>query len=89
MRSNDAPRAVCIDTCPREPDASFQCHGTKNVKKEDCDTLFDPATGKGHIGYGTNPLLGRFCVPNINKLPKEIDRTKYDNLVGQFGLDDI
>ena len=27
----------------------------------------------GYIGYGTKPLLRRFCVPMLDKLPKEID----------------
>jgi len=83
MRASDEPRAVCVDTCPREVDAKFNCHGTSKVPKADCDSP------SAHIGYGTNPLLGRFCIPNIDKLPKDIDTAKYDNLVGQFGLDDI
>jgi len=43
----------------------------------------------GHYGYGTRPLLGRFCIPDLDKLPPELDRAKYDNLLGEFGLDDV
>ena len=76
------PRAVCIDKCPAEIKDKFKCHGTKNVPAAVCD-------GDGLVRYGSKPLLKRFCVPDIDKLPPEIDTDKYDNLIGEFGLDDI
>ena len=89
MKHDDpSPRAVCVDTCPREIGAPFKCHGTKKIDASVCENEFG-ATGKGHVGYGTKPLLRRFCLPDIDKLPKEIDVKAYDNLVGEFGLDDI
>jgi hypothetical protein len=41
------------------------------------------------IRYGTKPLLNRFCAPDVDKLPKEIDMSIYDNIIGSFGLDDV
>ena len=31
-KSDGAPRAVCIDHCPKEKDDAFSCYGTKRVK---------------------------------------------------------
>ena len=89
LRSNDPnPRAVCVDTCPQEITSTFNCHGTAAVPKSDCEHEFT-VTGQGHIGYGTHPLLKKFCLPDPEKLPPQIDLNAYDNLVGEFGLDDI
>lgn len=42
------------------------------------------------MGYGTIPFIGKFCLPNMDKLPdglgSEID---FDNIIGSFGVDDI
>ena len=43
--------------------------------------------GVGHYGYGTNSVLGRFCVPDVDRLPA--DFKALDNIVGSFGLDDV
>ena len=82
------PRAVCVDFCPREMTSDFKCHGTAAIDPTICEHEYSK-DGKGHIGYGTNPLLNRYCIPDIDKLPPQIDMSNYDNLVGEFGLDDI
>lgn len=33
-------------------------------------------------------ILGRYCYPNIDKMPESIDMSKFDNIIGGFGLDD-
>jgi hypothetical protein len=58
-----APRAVCVDTCPTEIAATFKCHGTASVPASVCE--------KGPLlRYGTKPLLKRFCIPDVDKLPE-------------------
>jgi hypothetical protein len=74
--------------CPLEITSTFNCHGTAAVSKGDCEKEFT-VTGQGHIGYGTHPLLKKFCLPDPDKLPPQIDLNAYDNLVGEFGMDDI
>ena len=83
--------AVCVKECPRETDSSFECKGTSISTEETCKTPFSETKLDGFIGYGTDPLFNKFCFPNINKLPKEMNETldEYNNLVGDFGLDDI
>jgi hypothetical protein len=81
-------RAVCVDVCPQEIVSTFNCYGTAKINKTVCQNEYS-VTGKGHIGYGTHPLLNRYCIPDIDKLPPQIDLTAYDNLVGEFGLDDM
>lgn len=85
---NMRPRAVCVDKCPEEISSSFNCFGTQYVDKSECQSEFS-TTGKGYIGYGTHTLFKKFCFPDIDKLPSSIDRKTYDNLVGEFGLDDV
>lgn len=34
-------------------------------------------------------MLKRFCVPDVDKLPDSFDSNAYDNLIGEFGLDDV
>ena len=34
-------------------------------------------------------MLKKFCIPNIDKMPASFDRDYYDNLIGEFGLDDV
>jgi hypothetical protein len=76
------PRAVCVDTCPTEIESKFKCHGTAAIPAAVCES-------EQMVRYGTKPLLKRFCVPNVDKLPPSIDMSSYDNLIGEFGLDDI
>lgn len=83
------PRAVCVDRCPLEVDTKFSCAPTKNIaSKAICENEYSKS-GKGHIGYGTNRIMHRFCMPDIDKLPASIDLDAYDNLIGNFGLDDV
>lgn len=80
------PKAVCVKACPVEKEDPIDCKVTSRMAdKGKCSKV---GTG-GHIGYGTNSVLNRFCVPDIDKLPAELDTNAYDNLVGEFGLDDI
>jgi len=81
-RSNKEMRAVCVKKCPRESNDTVECYGTQYVKKEQCR---DP---KYLLGYGTIRVLNRFCLPDPDKFPKELDN-EYDNMVGSFGLDDV
>lgn len=82
------PRAVCVDVCPAEITSTFECHGTAKIDVSICRNEYS-VHGKGHIGYGTHPLLNRYCIPDVDKLPPQIDLSAYDNLVGEFGLDDV
>ena len=83
------PRAVCVDKCPLEVDSTFACKPTKHVPSASlCENEYSKS-GKGHIGYGTNRVLRRFCLPDIDKLPPSVDLDAYDNLIGNFGLDDV
>lgn len=78
-----APRAVCVNKCPKEIDDKFTCHGTQRVKATDCsDKSF-------YNAYGTIRVLKRFCLPNPEKLPLGFDDDIFDNIIGSFGLDDI
>ena len=81
--------AICIKECPAEIDSTFDCMGTSKISEELCKMPIDKQTGVGYIGYGTDSIFGKFCLPNINKLPPEIDLDQYNNLIGSFGLDDI
>ena len=82
-KSDGAPRAVCIDRCPKEKEDHFKCHGTARVKPEDCQNK------EFYQEYGTFRVLKRFCLPNPDKLSMDFDDDVYDNIIGSFGLDDI
>ena len=62
--------------------------GAGTVTADDCVAL-SPATASAHVGYGTNSIFNKFCLPDINDLPVQFDTEVFDNLVGSFGLDDI
>ena len=83
------PRAVCVDQCPLEVDSPIECHGTEAIHADVCKneisgkTLSNATSAPaGYFGYGTHTLLKRFCIPDIDKLPPQIDLDKYDNLIG-------
>jgi len=81
-RDKGEMRAVCVKKCPREINDTVECYGTQYVKKEQCrDTKF-------MIPYGTIKVLNRFCLPNPDKFPKDLEND-YDNMIGSFGLDDV
>jgi len=83
------PRAVCVDHCPAEVDSAFECHGTEAIPAEVCRNELSSRNGtnltnstSGYFGYGTHSLLKRFCIPDLDKLPPQIDLDQYDNLIG-------
>ena len=39
--------------------------------------------------YGTKSIFKKFCLPDYDKLPPQINKDSYDNIIGNFGLDDI
>lgn len=43
----------------------------------------------GHIGYASIEHFGKFCLPDYDKLPPNINRDEYDNILLGFGVDDI
>jgi len=80
------PKAICVKSCPVEQADTFECMKTSRMG----DVAKCSKVGKGgHLGYGTHTVLKRFCMPNLEKLPAELDTKALDNLVGSFGLDDI
>lgn len=83
------PRAVCVDKCPLEAASAFKCKPTKTIPSVSICEKEYAKTGKGHVGYGTNRVLHRFCLPDIDKLPPGVDLDAYDDLIGNFGLDDV
>lgn len=48
-----------------------------------------PASFTAHIGYGTKSIFNKFCLPDATELPEQFDTEVLDNLIGNFGLDDI
>ena len=56
-----------------------------------CESPFDPSTLKGYIGYGTNPVFGKYCIPDLDEFPTELSDLKeqYNNIVFDYGLDDL
>ena len=91
-------RPVCVKACPAAEDSPIECQGwAANGTKEAfdanvCTQLFNTADPKAgsHVGYGTDPLFGLFCLPDVEHLPKAIiDDLSLHDLVGSFGLDDI
>jgi choline transporter-like protein 2/4/5 len=82
--------AVCVDHCPKEQDSTFTCMGTTGVSTNTCQTPISNTTGIGYIPYGSDTLFGKFCFPNINKFPEELNVTdEFSNIIGEFGLDDV
>lgn len=44
--------------------------GNKPFDSKTCDTIYDGDTKTGdRIGYGTVNVGGRYCLPNLEKLP--------------------
>lgn len=84
-----SPRAVCVKECPVEITDKVDCKTTSRVPSKDTCLKEASKDGSGHIGYGTNRVLKRFCVPDIDKLPTTISPDLYNNLIGNFGLDDV
>lgn len=82
-KSDSAPRAVCVNHCPKLKSDTFACHGTKRVKAEDCKNP------DYYTAYGTIRVLKRFCLPNVDELPNDFDEDTFDNIIGEFGLDDV
>ena len=76
---------TCVAECPAEIETPIDCVLNNEITNDDCqfELLKD---GKGHVGYGTKPILGKFCFPNPKKLPEWIDM---NNIVHTFGVDDI
>lgn len=73
-----------------EIDSAIECKATQSTTEKDCETeqsASDPTVG--HLGYGTKDLLKKFCLPDLNKLPAEVDSDKFNNIINDFGLDDI
>ena len=67
-------RAACVKECPREMDDPFECKGwpaNEHYDIQEFKTYFCE-TKSGHIGYGTDPFMGRYCMPDVNKIPKEV-----------------
>jgi hypothetical protein len=63
--------------------------GAGDVTVSDCATAASQAAPTAHVGYGTNSIFNKFCLPDPTDLPVEFDTDVFDNLVGSFGLDDI
>ena len=93
-------RSVCVKECPEKAESPVECQGwaanaTAGREEFDakvCTELFQKTAPKAgsHVGYGSEPLFGIFCLPDIDSLPKDlISDTDLHNLVGEFGLDDI
>lgn len=80
------PKAVCVKACPDEIIDPLDCKVTSRITAPDC-AKEKSKDGSGHIGYGTNTVLRRFCMPDVDKLPNNFKAL--DNIVGSFGLDDI
>lgn len=79
---------VCIDKCPIDAINLIKCKSTSKVDQSVCSTFF-PVNPVGHVGYGTIPIFNKFCLPDYDKLPPQIDKSQYDDIIGNFGLDDI
>lgn len=78
-----APRALCVKECPLEINDPVDCRKTDRIASQAvCASTSD------RIGYGTNRVLNRFCMPDVDKLPPNFENS-LNNLVGSFGLDDI
>jgi solute carrier family 44 protein 1 (choline transporter-like protein) len=82
------PKAVCVKACPAEIITPIECKTTSRMKDASICTNELSSAKKGHVGYGTNRVLKRFCIPDIDKLPSNFDDT-LNNVVGEFGLDDV
>ena len=82
-------RAVCVMECPTEIGQSIDCRVTTRMTSQDTCRKELSANGTGHIGYGTNTILERFCLPDADNLPESFDVDAYDNLIGEFGIDDV
>lgn len=82
-KEDNSPRAVCINKCPKEKDDGFKCHGTSRVKPEECQNK------DFYVHYGTVRILKRFCLPDPEKLPGGFSEDSFDNIIGEFGLDDV
>ena len=63
--------------------------GAGDATPTDCQDQFSQTSPTAHIGYGTNSIFKKFCLPDIDELPADFDTEVFDNLVGSFGLDDI
>lgn len=81
--------AVCVKTCPKEETDPIDCSPTSKTSTQVCETPFSNTTGKGFVGYGTYPIFNTMCFPNPDKLPAIISEEEYNNLIGNFGLDDV
>lgn len=81
------PRAVCVKDCPDDPPDPVDCQLTSRVTSKQQCSMEKNKDGVGHLGYGTFTVLNRFCVPDIDDLPK--DFKALDNIIGKFGLDDL
>jgi hypothetical protein len=81
------PRAVCVKECPEEITDPVDCKVTSRLLSKNQCLNEKSKDGVGHYGYGTNTVLKRFCVPDLDKLPK--DMPALDNIIGHFGLDDV
>lgn len=82
MAKSGSMYPTCVKECPADIDSIIQCMPTEEVKEGDC------AQDK-HTGYGTLMFFGRYCYPNVNKLPDGMDLSMFDNMIGSFGLDDL
>ena len=81
---------TCIDKCPAENTTAIACKATSKVSESQCTGFFDPPTNlNDHVGYGTLQIFNKFCLPDIDKLPPQIDITKYNEIILDFGVDDI
>jgi hypothetical protein len=69
--------AICVETCPDNPEDPVSCQLTSEVTSQNfCSKVVDPndpTTLDGHVGYGTFPVAGRICVPNVRELPPEVE----------------
>lgn len=79
---------TCVKACPIDEDSPIECHATNEVSEEQCDVFF-PTSLSAHYGYGTFELYGEFCYPDPTKMPDTIDDERYNELLGNFGVDDI
>ena len=81
------PKAVCVKTCPAEITDPVDCKKTSRIPNVAMCQKEKSKDGSGHVGYGTNTVLRRFCMPDMDKLPTSFP--SLDNIIGSFGLDDV
>ena len=81
--------ATCVSKCPVENQTHLDCKPNQMITQQVCDEAASVTNPAGHIAYGSKNIFDKFCIPSLSAADQFLNSTDADNLIGEFGVDDI